>query len=66
MFAIACPVTHQRSLVGMSQILSVDNGPQGIAVLLRCHCGRRAVWLTGRDRSEVLRHEASPRTEDAA
>ena len=43
MFAITCPVTHQRSLVGMSQILSIDNGPQGIAVLLRCHCGRPAV-----------------------
>ena len=66
MFAITCPVTLQRSLAGMSQILSIDNGPQGIAVQLRCHCGRPAVWLTGRDRSEVLRHEASPRTEDAA
>ena len=67
-------VANKHDLPGSSQviddtlneILSVDNGPQGIAVLLRCHCGRRAVWLTGRDRSEVLRHEASPRTEDAA
>lgn len=41
MFAPHCPRHGRRVLLGDDDILSVTNGPEGIAVDWRCFCGHQ-------------------------
>lgn len=48
MIAVVCRLTGQRRLLGMSEILTVHNGPDGPVAVYRCACGSIDRWPADR------------------
>ena len=50
-FDIHCRACDKRQLIFSSQVRSLVNDDQGIAVLFTCWCGADGAWRTGAARS---------------
>ncbi len=48
MFDHVCSSCHQRRLIDLSQVTSVENTEQGIVVGYTCWCGSEETVLSGR------------------